>query len=89
MGLFEKQTIIFEGSNQYLYQGYQQILRSNSIRFKAYATDNKLQGGCCGLNNCNDPKNTSYTYMIMVKEKQVAAAKELISQFAVVKDDEY
>lgn len=89
MGLFEKQTIIFEGSNLYLYHSYQQILRSNSIRFKAYATDNKLQGGCCGLNNSNGPQNTGYTYMIMVKEKQAVVAKELISQFAVVKENEY
>ena len=89
MGLFEKQTILFEATNQYLYHGYQQILRNNSIKFKAYATDNQLQGGCCGLNSSTGPKKTSYTYTIMVKEKEVEAAKKLISQFVVTPDIEY
>lgn len=88
MGLFEKQTILFEGTNQFFYHGYQQILRNNGIKFKAYATDNQLQGGCCGLNSGNGPKKSSYIYSIFVKEKEIRIAKELVSQFKVTPDIE-
>ena len=89
MGLFKKQTILFKGTNQFLYHSYQQILRNNGIRFKAYATDNQLQGGCCGLNSGNGPRKSSYTYSIFVKEKEAMVAKELISQFKATPDIEY
>lgn len=88
MGLFEKKMILFEGSSQLLYHGYQQILRNNGIRFKAYATDNQLQGGCCGLNSGNELKKSSYTYSLFVKEKEIKFAKELISQFKATPDIE-
>jgi len=88
MSLFEKKVIIFEGTNQFLYHDYQQILRNNGIKFKAYATDNQFQGGCCGLNCGNGPNKSSYTYSIFVKEKDIKAAKELISQFKAMPDFE-
>ena len=80
MGLFKKKTILYEGSNQDLYQGYQQILRNNNIWFKAFATDNQLQAGCCGLNS-GTLRKASYTYTIIVNDKESAIAKKLISQF--------
>lgn len=89
MNLFEKQTIHFEGTNQFFYHGYQQILRNKGIRFKAYATNNQLNGGCCGLNSDTGSKKVSYTYSIIVKEKEAGAAKELISQFKSTPDIEY
>ena len=91
MGLFEKQTILFEGTNQFLNHRYQQILRRNGIKFKAYKTDNQLQGGCCGLNSSNGPKKSSYTYTIFVKEREVEVAKELITQLDTTQDiaDQY
>lgn len=88
MGLFEKQTILFEGTNQFLNHRYQQILRSNGIKFKAYKTDNQLQSGCCGLNSGIGPKKSSYTYTIFVKEREVGAAKELIGQIKATQDIE-
>lgn len=81
MGLFEKQAIIFEGKNQVLYHDYQQIMRKNGIKFKAYATDKQLQAGCCGLNYGNGPKKSSYTYSIFVKERDIKTAEELINRF--------
>ncbi|MDW7658389.1 MAG: hypothetical protein SCM11_14570 [Bacillota bacterium] len=86
MGLFEKQTIIFEGTNQFLYHEYQQIMRNNGIRFKAYATDKRLQYGCCGLNSGTVPKKACYSYSIFVKEKEARIAKELVSQFKATPD---
>ena len=84
VGLFEKQTILFKGTNQFLYEGYQQELRSKGIRFKAYSIDKQLKGGCCGL-NCEACMNKkSYTYSIMVKDKDTDAAKKVISQFKVM-----
>jgi hypothetical protein len=88
MGLFEKQTKLYEGTNLFLYQGYQQILSKHGIKFKAYKVDNRLQGGCCGINSGNGLNKSSYTYSIYVKEREIGAAKELISQQTTTQDVE-
>ena len=88
MGLFDKQTILFKGTNQFLYEGYQQELRDKGIRFKAYAIDKHLKGGCCGLNCDAGLNKASYTYSIMIKDKDINAAQKLISHFKVVPEVE-
>ena len=81
MSIFEKQIILYEGRNKLIYQGYQNLLRNHDIRFKPYATDDQLKGGCCGLNSKNGSHQVTYTYTIFVKSKDAKTAQELISQF--------
>lgn len=80
MSIFEKQIILFEGKNKLAYQGIQNKLQECNIKYKAFATDDQIMGGCCGLNCGTCMKKTSSTYSIFVKEKDAGAAKELIKQ---------
>ena len=80
MSIFDKQIVLFEGKGKATFQGYQSILRSHNIRFKAYATDDQLKYGCCGLNSGAGSKISRFTYTIFVKAKDAEAAKAWIGK---------
>jgi hypothetical protein len=80
MSIFDKQIVLFEGKNKPAYQGIQNILREHNIKYKAFATDDQIMGGCCGLNCGTCGQKTSNTYSIFVREKDAETAKELIKQ---------
>jgi len=83
MGIFEKQALLFEGRNRLLFQGYQEILRSNGIRFKAYVTDDRVAGGCCGLNSARPAgiQPPGSTYSLFVRTSELESARALIATF--------
>lgn len=80
MSIFEKQIILFEGKNKLAYQGIQDKLREYNIKYKAFATEDQIMGGCCGLNCGTCRQKASSTYSIFVKAKDAETAKELIKQ---------
>jgi hypothetical protein len=79
MGIFERQVILYEGKDKYIYRNCQAQLRDRKIRCKAYAVDNQLSCGCCGMNSGASACRTTYTYTIYVKENDLARAREAMS----------
>lgn len=82
MGIFEKQALLFEGRSRMLFQGYQAILRSSGIRFKAYETEDRVAGGCCGLNSPGPShRPASRTYSLFVPARELESARALIASY--------
>jgi hypothetical protein len=79
MGLFDRQIILYEGKDKKIFQNWQDILRQNQIKFKAYSTDDLISCGCCGLNGACSSAKPSLTYSIFVKEKDAGHVRELAS----------
>jgi hypothetical protein len=78
MGIFDRQIILYEGKDRSLYRKYMDILKKSQVKFKAFATDDQISCGCCGLNGACSRKNPGFTYSIFVREKDAGHARELI-----------
>ncbi len=83
MGIFEKQALLFEGRNRLLFQGYQALLRGSGIRFKAYETEDRVAGGCCGLNSPGPAagRPASRTYSLFVAARELERARTLVASY--------